>query len=519
MTWLKLQKKFRNSVFQLHVVCATYNIERPCSTPLDYGTRGSGFLVDASKGIVITNAHVVENAISIVGRVPCLAGRDIQMRLISICREKDIAVCQILLDDLEMLMECHISEFAMGDSLLLEESDEVMSIGYPLGQESIKFTHGNVSGFQSSIDYGEFGDWEDSSTFVQITAPINKGNSGGPLINSRGDVVGICSAGFTEHQNVGYAIPSNTLLAIYEEMISPIKEEDIPPTVEELASSGRSFLIPLNGEELCYRDGSCVKTPYIFQTPKFGIEWCNTNDLMISEMFKGTKINDGVYVTSVSPDSIFCDSVKKGDLIYRIETDTKFHRKKISGEIDDYGFVDVRGIDRKLEIKDFIDSTIIGGKIKIWILRNENGETKSYHITSKFTPTGVYRNCFEYNHFKAMDYEFIAGMCIATISNNLALIQPQFIKYVSGNNKFRKFLYVAQLFAGTEASSIGAIQEGDVITKINGIEIENLHHLREIYRSSNDVITIENDKGGILFVTKSRSEKDNSMTKLAYSLK
>lgn len=518
MTWLKLQKKFRNSVFQFHVVAANYNIERPCSTPLDYGSRGSGFLVDISRGIVVTNAHVVENAISIVGRVPCLAGRDLQMRLISICREKDIAVCQLLYDDLEKLCECQVEEFTIGDSLLLEESDEVMSIGYPLGQESIKFTHGNVSGFQSSIDFGEFGDWEDSSTFIQITAPINKGNSGGPLINNRGEVIGICSAGFLEHQNVGYAIPSNTLLAIYQQLISPLDGEKVPPTAEELFESGRSFLIPLNGEEMCNLDGSCVKTPHLLRPSRFGISWCSTNDLMIEELFGKSKIKDGVFVTSISPDSIFAGVVERGDLLYKIEAETRFHRKKLTGIIDDYGFVEVSPIDRKLEIKDFVDCNLIGGKMKLWVLRNEGGKTKSYELTSIFTPTNVFRNCFEYTHFNSVEYDFIAGMCIAPVTVNLALVQPQFVKYVSGENRFRKFIYVSQLFSGTEASSIGSIVEGDVIIRINGVEVSDIPSARKALEGR-DVITIESDNGSILFIEKSKSDRDNHMIKSAYSIK
>ena len=92
----------------------------------------------------------------------------------------------------------------LGDSDLVNRADEVLAVGYPLGQASLKSTSGVVSGREHI----------GGKHLIQISSPINPGNSGGPALNLNGEVIGIASSGITSAQNVGYIIPVNELKMI-----------------------------------------------------------------------------------------------------------------------------------------------------------------------------------------------------------------------------------------------------------------------------------------------------------------
>ena len=228
MDWTAHGDRWKNSVLQLKVIRAIYKPDRPYGDPNDKTTSGSAFIIDIDRGYVGTNAHVVSNAISITGRIPKLGKRDLSLELIGICREKDLALCKIHHDDIKLITRGLNKEqilnlnMKFGDNMELKETDEVMTIGYPMGQESIKYTTGIVSGFETK-NGDEFGNVEDakhrSPTYIQITAAVNPGNSGGPLLNRKGEIVGINAAGYLFAQNIGYAIPSRTFLSIYCELV------------------------------------------------------------------------------------------------------------------------------------------------------------------------------------------------------------------------------------------------------------------------------------------------------------
>ena len=166
-------------------------------------SAGSGFIVDARRGLVITNRHVVENARAIEVTV---GERRVEARLIGMARDTDIAVLQIPARDLRAL--------PFGDSDQLAVGDYVVAIGNPfeIGQT---VTAGIVSALGRSRGGGP--------AYVQTDAPINPGNSGGPLISMRGEVIGINTAivGPGEgNVGIGIAIPSNVVRQVVERIVA-----------------------------------------------------------------------------------------------------------------------------------------------------------------------------------------------------------------------------------------------------------------------------------------------------------
>jgi len=167
---------------------------------------GSGVIVDAKNGYVLTNAHVIEDAIEIT--VTLSDGRELQAEIVGRDPDTDIAVIKIHAHKLEQV--------TMADSSQLRVGDFVVAIGNPFGLGQT-VTSGIVSALgRSGLGIESFED------FIQTDASINLGNSGGALVNLRGEMVGINTAIFGSGDGsigIGFAIPVNMAKDIMQQLI------------------------------------------------------------------------------------------------------------------------------------------------------------------------------------------------------------------------------------------------------------------------------------------------------------
>lgn len=167
---------------------------------------GSGVIIDAEKGYVVTNNHVVANADEIT--VQLTDGREIEAKKVGAAPESDIALLQIQSDDLVALPLSNSDELRVGDF--------VVAIGNPFGL-SQTVTSGIVSALgRSGLNIGGY------ETFIQTDAAINRGNSGGALVNLHGELVGINTAIFGPNGGnvgIGFAIPSNMMKNLVDQLI------------------------------------------------------------------------------------------------------------------------------------------------------------------------------------------------------------------------------------------------------------------------------------------------------------
>lgn len=161
----------------------------------DMYSLGSGFIIDAS-GYIITNNHVVEQA----DEISITLSDDSKYKATVIGRDKKTDLALVKIDSKKPL-----PFVTLGDSDAMRVGDWVIAIGNPYGLGG-SVTQGIISARQRSINAGPFDD------FLQTDAPINRGNSGGPLFNMKGEVIGINTAIFSPSGGsigIGFAIPTS----------------------------------------------------------------------------------------------------------------------------------------------------------------------------------------------------------------------------------------------------------------------------------------------------------------------
>ncbi len=174
---------------------------------------GSGFIVDP-RGYIITNNHVVDKADRIYVKLASDADTDLGHVGHVVGTDKDTDIAVVKIDS-----PTPLPTVKMGNSEAEQLGDWVLAIGSPFDL-SQTVTAGIVSAKNRSIE----GNQSQFQRFIQTDAAINPGNSGGPLLNMHGEVIGVNTAIFTQSggaAGVGFAVPSNTVIDVYNMLISP----------------------------------------------------------------------------------------------------------------------------------------------------------------------------------------------------------------------------------------------------------------------------------------------------------
>ncbi|NJL20342.1 MAG: PDZ domain-containing protein [Leptolyngbyaceae cyanobacterium SM1_3_5] len=271
---------------------------------------GSGFIV-SEDGRIFTNAHVVDGADTV--RVTLRDGRSSEGRVVGADPLTDVAVVKIEANDLPTVQ--------MSDSEQVRPGEWAIAIGNPLGLDNT-VTAGIVSATGRSS--GQVGVPDRRVAFIQTDAAINPGNSGGPLLNQRGQVIGMNTAIRADAQGIGFAIPTNTIERI----------------AQQLETSGRA------------------------EHPYLGVEMVTLSPDLREEINRDPDRNlnvtedQGVLIARVVPNSPAAQAgLQAGDVI-----------RQVNGE----------AIARSEEVQRIVETSQVGGNVSIAIRRN--GQDQSIDV-------------------------------------------------------------------------------------------------------------------------------------------
>jgi serine protease DegQ len=206
----------------------------PGSAPREreFRSAGSGVIVNAKEGYIVTNAHVVENAKEIT--VTLVDDRELQADVVGADKGSDVAIIRIKDGKLP-------AEIQLADSAQVQVGDFVLAVGNPFGLQ-----HTVTSGIVSALGRSGINP-EGYENFIQTDAAINPGNSGGALVNLRGQLVGINSAILSQsggNMGIGFAIPSNMVKSVMDQLIEfgEVKRGVLGVTILSLDSDYRKSL-------------------------------------------------------------------------------------------------------------------------------------------------------------------------------------------------------------------------------------------------------------------------------------
>lgn len=414
MVWSVICAAAQNTIVQVFAQIGQFDWCEPYRIEAQYESFGSGFLID-DNGYVVTNAHVVESAKYIWIQVPILGRQKLDVEVVGICPDRDIALLKVSDSGIEMLRQLlgSIPFLLLGDSDVVKNADGVLVLGYPLGQYHVKSTTGIVSGQEFVI----------SSSLLQVTAPINPGNSGGPLLNAQGQVIGIAVAIAASAQNVGYAIPINELKIILDDL----------------------------------RSKKFVRRPYL------GVRFVSASDEKAK--FLNNPVPCGLYVAQVFTGTIFARAgVQNGDMLYEFD----------GCAIDAYGEMYVEWLRNKMSIYDLITRIKVGDKIPLVIYRN--GERKELTCVIDDEPPFAIRKKFP--NYEPVAYDTIAGMVVMELAeNHLEVLMedyPELVQFHQPENRVNSALIITNIVPGSYAYQVESLNPGNIIVAVNDIPVQTL---------------------------------------------
>lgn len=408
-----------SAVVQIVSQIGTFDWLEPYAIAEQGERRGSGFFINHD-GYLITNAHVIDGAKSLWVHVPMLGRHLVTASIVGVCPDRDIALLRIDPRALVALKEMSggaVPTLTLGDSDLIRQGDSIVAFGYPLGDRRVKFSPGVVSGWEGS----------NGQSLIQITSPVNPGNSGGPLVDVQGRVVGIVAAQQSDAYGVGYALPIN----------------EVPLILDQLYTQ-RLVRKPILGAILVY--GNDQKAAYL-----------------------GNPLPAGVYISRVLPDSLFAKAgVQDGDMLYEFN----------GFALDAYGETVAPWGAERASLYDHASRLKIGQQVSLVVYRN--GERKDLSMVFQETKLPAVRQM--YPGYEPIEYEVIGGLVVMQLAlNHIPLLfetAPELSVYQSPENVFKQRLIITHVIPGSTAQQARFLSEGDELETVNGKRVKTLKQLR-----------------------------------------
>lgn len=192
------------------------------SNTTGYG-YGTGFFI-RSNGYIATNYHVVEGKTNIT--VTLYAGNTLEAELVGYSANDDLAVLKVA--------GSNYPAVSIGDSDALRVGDVAIAIGNPSGTNAAwTTTQGIISALNREVTVTQSGTIEEL-TMIQTDAPVNPGNSGGPLCNDHGEVIGVVTRKLTDYEGIGLAIPINGAMEILNAIVETGTADGVQSSISKV---------------------------------------------------------------------------------------------------------------------------------------------------------------------------------------------------------------------------------------------------------------------------------------------
>lgn len=415
--WRDVQAVAKDAVVHIFSTSRATNWFNPyvvCGTSTSTGT---GFFIN-EEGYFATCAHVIDQALSVYVTIPALGKQRLKAHVVGICPQHDVALLQLDKKAMALVHETieGITYLQMGNSDTVQRGENILALGYPgttMETDPIKGTAGVISARLNSM--------------FQLDAPLNPGNSGGPILNKDGMVIGIANSIIVNAQNSNFATP----ISIFQTLLPALHEHQL----------------------LKIKDN--------------GIIWTFTTK-EIRDYFN-CPVQGGCLVCDVVPSSpAAVVGVQANDIIYGID----------EYEIDNYGEIKALCDDEKISFDSYIRQQPIDADITLQIYRN--GQPLDMII--KVMCNDDDSISFKFPAYEPIDYEMFAGMIVMPLTVNYINAckdRTGLRRYLTNLYGSSARLVVSNVFSDSKIAQMQSIRYGDTINEINGEKVNTLDDFRK----------------------------------------
>jgi len=392
-----------------------FDWKSPFNKSSNNNSIGTGFFIDSE--YILTCCHVVENSLKIYINIPSLDKEKYEVELISCCPCLDIALLKS-----KTYKSNHFLE--LDDSDKAKATDKVFAVGYPLGLENAKYSAGIISGIEEH--------------FFQIDAPINGGNSGGPLLNSKNKVIGINTSKITTSEGIGFSTPIN-------------------------------FYI--NQKKLMLKNKIIRKCNLLCEF--------NNADNNLWKYLTEDKIENyttGYYIKKCYEDSdlFIIYGIKSGDILIEID----------NNKVDNFGEIKVSWSSEKINLdnylKRFNKDDII--KMKFWLSEKKKILEINYKLNYIF-PIKLGLSILE-----KIDYFVFGGLVLMNFSlNHIKIFKDEYLDlFLLNKIKFKKNpkVIISNILSGSTIKKNEVITEGNILYSVNNIRIYSLDDIIKVIKDT-----------------------------------
>ncbi len=443
------------AIVRLHAYGKPVHFLYPFLESETVGSVGSGTFVDPRDLdipnpdpnclYILTCAHVVEKADQIKVVLPLKGSEQLDASVLAFVPKHNYDLAIVALPNPDGVYNAFVDKLAIGSSVSLVQGEKLVALGFPMGQTGLKVSDGVFAGLQH---------------YLQHTVSISPGNSGGPLVNQKGELIGINNAGLIHvaASNIGYAVPIELYI-----MSAPrfFKLRIGPPSPQRVVRAAHFgfFLQP-------------TTLQHMKQVAAVSDEICCESGMFIFEVVENSPA--------------FEQGIKPGDFLCEIE----------NTPIDNTGDVSVPWSAQKVPIYTSLERLSDPSKeyhFKIW----SKNSRKCRQVSLVPRVLDAHANKYSYPPFNPIEYENIRGCIVMPLCKNhihYPETMPNFLK-LKPQDRFKPWLVVVHVVPGSPADQSQSLEAGDLIVQINNTPVNTLKQLRQSLNTENVPFTLVNENG------------------------